>query len=173
MGIVAFTRRSSIKRSLLSNYSSSGSSAGSSQKARDQFANLTNTFPQGDAYPNMSGVISRTSFENKNFDNASLSSSMAPSDLRFVPSAKPSISKNSKNLAVFYPGMSIESIVPNPVYVNNTNNVQPHQPIPQEFQNQDNTPAKLITSVYVTNKTPSANENTSNTNDSGEFYENQ
>ena len=94
---------------------------------------------------------------------------MTPSELRFMPSAKPSISKNSRNLAVFYPGVPIESIVPNPVFINNT--LKPHHlPIPLDFiEGTTEVPERLITSVYVTNKPASAK----NGDHTGEFYENQ
>jgi len=115
--------------------------------------------------------MQQNAFENKNFDAASLSPSMTPSDLRFVPTAKPSISKNSRNLALFYPGVPIEAIVPNPVYVNNPLPFH-HLPIPQDLinMNEDSVePAqKMVTSVYVTNN-PQANMPQNSTN----FYENQ
>ncbi len=167
IGIFLIARRTGIHRSLLSNHSSSGSSSGgNSRKHRDQFDHLTSTFPQG-SFPS---IIQRNSFENKNFDAASLSPSMTPSDLRFVPTAKPSISKNSKNLAVFYPGVPIESIVPNPVYVNNPQAFQ-HLPIPRDLIDMNEggeTAQRLVTSVYVTNK-PQAIRGENST----DLYENQ
>ncbi len=159
-------RNSQIKRSLLSNHSSSGSSSGTS---KNQFSRLAETFAP-DAFTNITSITPRTSFTKINYSSAS----MAPSEPRFVPSARPSISKNSRSIALFYPGVPIENVVPNPVYINNQhvstdlndiNNINPF--VNNLNNNNDNnnqnanfnnqTPVipsneRLITSIYVTNE---------------------
>ena len=185
--LVICVKRNGVRRSLLSNYSSAGSTAGSTSKMhKDQFDHLTNTFPQGESgFSNLSGIHPRTSFENRQYNgsiNGSLTPSMTPSDLKFSPTARPSISKNSKNLAVFYPGVPIESIVPNPVYVNNPANENPRATLnsaiyenPQlsqtnkAYTNSNNNIEKLVTSVYVTNAATNENESSN----AADHYENQ
>ena len=132
----------------------------------------------------MQSVTPQGSFANKNFAGsiAGISasvSSLAPTDMKFAPSAKPSISKNSKNLAVFYPGVPIESIVPNPVYVNNppadsrvlNNAIYENPHVNTTMSPDQNKNEKLITSVYVTNTNKDSSINNKNTEDS--HYENQ
>lgn len=129
----------------------------------------------------MQSVTPQGSFANKNFAGsiAGISasvSSLAPTDMKFSTSVKPSISKNSKNLAVFYPGVPIESIVPNPVYVNNqsgrvlNNAIYENPHLNTSLSPDQNKNEKLITSVYVTNTN---NESPKNNTDEDGHYENQ
>ena len=75
----------------------------------------------------------------------------------FGQTPRPSNSK-TPSIAQFYPGIPIESIVPNPVFVSNkqnNNNNSETKPLSQE---------KLITSIYVTNSNHNQNSNEFNTN---------
>ena len=138
-------RNNGIKRSLLSNKSSSDASS-MSNNTQNQFDILTNTFPQYDAFTHLTSVTPRSSLDHINYGHG-----VVQAEPRFSPSAKPSISKNSRSLALFYPGMPIESIVPNPVYVNNPNMEQVIQNIVANNTNTaESQSPKLITSIYVT-----------------------
>ena len=172
-------KRRGIHRSLLSNRSSSGSSAGSSSRkiVKDQFSHLTSTFPQGNEFSRMGGIVTRNSFENKQFVGSIRSlTSLNPSELRFNPTAKPSFSKNTKNLAVFYPGVPIENIVPNPVFVSNQNNNNVMHSTSYESPcfdaalaaNLNTNQEGLVTSVYITGKKLNISQN-----ENEEYYENQ
>ena len=140
-----------IRRRFLSSSSyssSSGSSTRSTDTARrhihkpiDQFSILTNTFPQGiDAFTSVSNMTPRTSFDRRLVSsNLDLNAQQI-----FGQTPRPSHSKSS-SIAQFYPGIPIESIVPNPVFIQ-----KPPSHVNQ-IENKPQTQEKLITSIYVTN----------------------
>lgn len=145
-----------IKRRFLSSSSyssSSGSSTRSTDTIRrhinkpiDQFSILTNTFPQGiDAFTSVSNMTPRTSFDHRLVaSNLDLNAQQI-----FGQTPRPSHSKSS-SIAQFYPGIPIESIVPNPVFIQKPSNTV-------NIENTNKPQEKLITSVYVTNSTNSQN----------------
>lgn len=101
-----------------------------------------------------------------------------------MPSARPSVSKNSQNLAVFYPGVPIESIVPNPVFVsnqaNNAANIMnagiyenPRLNLALAGNSAPENIEKLVTSVYVTRQKTTNSGNAENNESNEECYENQ
>jgi hypothetical protein len=149
-------RVKNLKRRFFStmSYSSTSSSAQSSHsglrthkhRPLDQFSVLTSAFPQVDAFTSVTNMTPRSSFDIRLISNDLNSQQI------FGQIPKPSNSK-TPSIAQFYPGIPIESIVPNPVFVTpmQANNNE------TKFVNQD----RLITSVYVTNTNSSqhANEN--------------
>lgn len=123
-------------------YSSSTTSSRSSNinkihlhKPIDQFSVLTSSFPQGDAFTSVTNMTPRSSF-----DQRLISSNIDINNQQiFGQTPRPSYSKSS-SIAQFYPGIPLNSIVPNPVFVTKQSNNE-------NFINQE----KLITSIYVTN----------------------
>ena len=129
MGILAgiwLRRNDPFRRNLLSSASSSSSSA-TRQKTRDiaAFALMRSDLSPYDNQTHITNMSIRTS----------------TSEPVFVPRAKPSFTKNS-DMARFFPGMPIESLVPNPVFVSSPPN--------QNLTNELNQPEKLITNIYIT-----------------------
>jgi hypothetical protein len=129
----------------LSSSSSSGSFNGGlthKHKPIDQFSVLASTFPQGDAFTSVTNMTPRSSF-----DNRLITGNLDIGQQIFGQIPRPSNSK-TPSLAQFYPGIPIESIVPNPVFVNK----------PVVAVNDDNNKIlnneRLITSIYVTNSNP-------------------
>ena len=131
--------------SYMSSSSSSGSFNGGlthKHKPIDQFSVLASTFPQGDAFTSVTNMTPRSSF-----DNRLITGNLDIGQQIFGQTPRPSNSK-TPSLAQFYPGIPIESIVPNPVFVN-----KPVVAVTDD-NNKILNNERLITSIYVTNSNP-------------------
>ena len=147
-------KRDPIRRNLLLS-SSSSSSSDARQKTRDiaAFALMSSKLSSNDNYTQVTNMSVRSSIDPRFYANT-VDPMNGPV---FGPSVRPSISKTSE-MAQFLPGMQIESLVPNPVYVSS-----PNEPI-QESANEptQNKQEKLVTNIYITHSNKESNGSVSN-----------